>query len=168
MLAVIRLYLEQTTSAERRPKISPWIFIALGYLKEKYAYFLPLACYYMVTALPANVSVSQMKPNAQSPPRCSVALSNSTLVWSLAGSQSVHSDSGPAVRFFLWITVHSPELIPVQNGFTGAGRKQFIALTSLLKIWTNCKLRLSHVDVKEKQSRPHTSQLQDVCQPVCV
>lgn len=79
----------------------------------------------------------------------------------------MRSDSGPAVHFFLWITVHGLQLIPVQNGFTGAGRKRFIAApTSLLKMQTNCELRLSQV--REMLSRPHTSQLQDVCQPVYV
>lgn len=109
-----------------------------------------------------------MQAALRPPLRCSVALSASTSgVWRLAQSQRVHSDSGPAVHFFLWITVHGPELIPVQNGFTGAGRKRFIAaLTSLLKAPTNCELRLSQV--RETLSRPHTSQLQDVCQPVCV
>lgn len=88
------------------------------------------------------------------PPRCSVALSASTSgVWRLARSQRVHSDSGPAVHFFLCRTVHGPELIPVQNGFTGAGRKRFIAaLASLLKMRTNCELRLSQV--RETLSRP--------------
>lgn len=100
--------------------------------------------------------------------RCSVVLIHAALVQRLARSQSAYTESGPAVYYFLWITVHSTSLIPMQNGLTGAGRKQFTALTSLLKIWTNCKLRLSHVDVKEKWSRPHTSQLQDVCPPVCV
>lgn len=61
----------------------------------------------------------------------------------------MYSESGPAVHFFLWITVHTPSLIPIQNGFTGVGRKQFIALTSLLKTWANCKPRLLHMDVKE-------------------
>lgn len=87
-------------------------------------------------------------------------------MWRLAPSQSVYSESGPAVHFCLWITVHTRWLIPIQNGFTGAGRKQFIALTSLLKIWTNCKPWLSHMGVKEMWSRPHTLQLQDVCAPV--
>lgn len=100
--------------------------------------------------------------------RCSVVLINAALVCRLARSQSASTESGPAVHCSLWITVHTTSLIPMQNGLTDAGRKQFTALTSLLKIWTNCKLRLSHVDVKEKWSRPHTSQLQDVCQSVCV
>ncbi len=51
----------------------------------------------MVTASHVNVSISQTKHYAQSLLRCSVALNNSALVWSLARSQSVYSESGPAV-----------------------------------------------------------------------
>lgn len=50
----------------------------------------------MVTASPVNVSISQTKHYAQSLLRCSVALNNSALVWRLARSQSVYSESGPA------------------------------------------------------------------------
>lgn len=47
----------------------------------------------------------------------------------------MHSDSSPAVHFSLCRMVGGPELIPVQNGFTGAGRKRFIAaLASSLKM----------------------------------
>lgn len=131
-------------------------------------YFLLQACYCKVAASLVNVRISPTKHYAQSLLRCSVALNNSLLLLRLARSQSAYSESGPAVHFFLWITVHTPRLIPVQSGFTGAGRKRLIALTSLLKMWTNCKLWLSHVDVKEMWSGPHTSQLQELCVPVCV
>lgn len=80
---------------------------------------------------PVNVRKPQTKYYAQSLLRYSVALNNSALVWRLARSQSVYPESGPAVHFFLWITVHTRWLIPIQNGFTGAGRKQFIALSRL-------------------------------------
>lgn len=145
-------------SAERKPKISLWIFLAIGYLKEKYACFL-LSC--AVLLLHADCTPRECERAGRRrarplrpPPRCSVALSGSTFgVWRLARSQRVHSDSGPAVHFFLCRTVHGPELIPVQNGFTGAGRKRFIAaLASLLKMRTNCELRLSQV--RETLSRP--------------
>lgn len=89
-------------------------------------------------------------------------------MWTLARSQYVYSESGPAVHFLLWITVHSLYLIPMQNGFTSADRKQFIALTSLVKIQANCKLWLLHMVMKAKWSGPHTLQLQDVWQPVCI
>lgn len=89
-------------------------------------------------------------------------------VWTLARGQHVYSESGPAVHFLLWITVHTLYLIPVQNGFTSADRKQFIALTSLVKIQTNWKLWLLHMVIEAKWSRPHALQLQDVWQPVCI
>lgn len=50
-----------------------------------------------------------MQAALRPPLSCSVALSASTFgVWRLAQGQRVHSDSGPAVHFFLWITVHGP------------------------------------------------------------
>lgn len=85
-----------------------WVLLALGYLNEWLAYFLLLLCYSTVTAGPANVSICQTKHYAQSLLRCSVALNNSAVVCRLARSQSVYSESGPAVHFFLWITVHTP------------------------------------------------------------
>lgn len=90
-----------------RSKILLWILLALGYLNEWLAYFLILLCFSMVTACPVNVSICQMKHYAQSLLRCSVALNNSALVWRLARSQSVYSESGPAVHFFLRVTVHT-------------------------------------------------------------
>lgn len=56
----------------------------------------------------------------------------------------------------------------MQSGFTGAGRKQFIALTSLVKIWTNCKRRLSHKDVKDVKQASHIAAAGCVSACVCI
>lgn len=108
-------------------------FLALGYLSRWFAYFLLLLCDSPVTEGPESVIVSRANGDAQSPPRGSVAPHNSAAAWRLARSQSVYCESGPAVRFSLRTTARTPELIPALNGFTGADRKQFIALTSSLQ-----------------------------------
>lgn len=92
--------------------------------------------------LPVNASAAPARGRRRGVP--SRLLTKLWCVWTLARSQHVYSESGPAVHVLLWITVHSLYLIPVQNGFTSADRKQFIALTSLVRTQANCKLWLFH------------------------
>lgn len=88
-------------------------------------------------------------------------------VQKLARSQSLYCESGPAVPFFLWLTVHTRPLVPVLNDFNGAGRKQFIFSRVVWKYPHAAKCTFTQKRERDVKQASHRSCRACACLEAC-